>query len=157
MRLAIFWAFRGLWCYHIIPFVLLLYCTCYFFSRSYILTVYNGDNLDVPWMCVLHRQIALGTDYAGMWSSDDNLAKELNDVRLRLEYSTHVVRRDSSCYIIGDPFELIFFSCCKGFLLSARFSSSFLSLVPPFGYMRKATRRNRFFGNTRCCIVCCIV
>lgn len=26
-------------------------------------------------------QIALGTDYAGMWSSDEDLAKELNDVR----------------------------------------------------------------------------
>ncbi len=27
------------------------------------------------------KQIALGTDYAGMWSSDETLAKELTDVR----------------------------------------------------------------------------
>lgn len=27
------------------------------------------------------QQIALGNDYAGMWSSDDKLAQELKDVR----------------------------------------------------------------------------
>lgn len=30
---------------------------------------------------LIYAQIALGTDYAGMWSSDEDLAKELTDVR----------------------------------------------------------------------------
>lgn len=42
-----------------------------------VLTAENAPTLSMP----THQQIALGTDYAGMWSSDENLAKELNDVR----------------------------------------------------------------------------
>ena len=41
----------------------------------------NGPRRRTTACMLLLPQIALGTDYAGMWSSDDNLAKELTDVR----------------------------------------------------------------------------